>query len=158
MSKEKIEKLIKIFFNEKFIKFCIIGVLNTIIHTIIYNLIRNKLGSNDLSGTIANTIAFISASIFSYFANSIFTYKVEIQRKTFLLSAVVFTVKLFFSDGLEYLFSYIFTKLSLLSLIKFNPIFITIIILPMQFLVFNKIFKGQKYDEKQRRIIPQNEV
>jgi hypothetical protein len=39
-----------------------------------------------------------------------------------------------------------FTKLMHPELIKFNPIFITAIILPLQFLVFNKIFKEPHYE------------
>ena len=140
--KDKIRKLYNIVISEKFIRFCIIGVVNTIIHLIIYNLLRVKYG-----GTIATTIAFIAASLFSYFANSLYTYKTEIKKKTFFLAMIVFSVKLLLNDGLEFWFSYLFTELGLLELIKLNPIFITAIILPLQFLVFNRIFKEPNYDK-----------
>lgn len=148
MIKEKILTILKTFFSEKFIKFCIIGILNTIIHLIVYNLLRIEFG-----GTISNTIAFIIASIFSYFANSLFTYKTEIRKKTFLLAMLIFTIKLLLSDGLEYLFSYLFTKFNVVSLIKYNPIFITAIILPLQFLIFNRIFRESKYETDNKKIV-----
>lgn len=143
MMKIKLKNLIRAVFSIQFIKFCIIGVINTIIHLIIYNALRIDYG-----GTIATTIAFIVASIFSYFANSLFTYKKNVNKKTFILSMLVFIIKLMLNDGLELLFSYVFKKINILELIKFNPIFITIIILPIQFLVFNKIFKETVYENK----------
>jgi putative flippase GtrA len=128
----------KKFLTIDFLKFCIIGVINTFIHLIIYNLVLSTY-----SGTISNTIAFIAASIFSYFANTIFTYKKKIMKTTFVLAMLVFLVKLGFSDGLEYLFTLILEKNELPNLIKLNPIFITVILTPLQFLVFNKIFEVQ---------------
>ena len=150
MIKNNLIKLIKIILSEKFIRFCIIGVMNTIIHLIIYNLLRIEYG-----GTIATTIAFIIASLFSYFANSLYTYKTAIKKKTFFLAMMVFLFKLLLNDGLEYGFSYLFTRFEHIEFIKFNPIFITIIILPLQFLVFNKIFKDPHYEENK---VTQSEV
>lgn len=144
MMKEKIRNLFKTIISEKFIRFCIIGIINTIIHLIIYNLLREKYG-----GTIATTIAFIMASLFSYFANSLYTYKAAIKKKTFFLVMLVFVIKLLLNDGLEFGLSYLFTKVGVLELIKYNPIFITAIILPLQFLVFNRIFKEPYYEAKE---------
>lgn len=141
MIKNKLNKLFKIIISEKFIRFCIIGVINTIIHLIVYNSLRGEYG-----GTIATTMAFIIASLFSYFANSLYTYKTPIKKKTFFLAMLVFVLKLILNDSLEFVFSYMFTKLMHPELIKFNPIFITAIILPLQFLVFNKIFKEPHYE------------
>jgi len=143
MMKEKIIKIFKIIISEKFIRFCIIGIMNTIIHLIIYNILRLEYG-----GTIATTIAFIIASLFSYFANSLFTYKAAIKKKTFFLVMAVFILKLLLNDGLEYVLSYLFTRFEHIELIKFNPIFITAIILPLQFLVFNRIFKEPHYEHE----------
>lgn len=153
MIKEKLLAIIKYFFSEKFIRFCIIGIINTVIHLIIYNLLRIEYG-----GTIATTIAFIIASIFSYFANSLYTYKTEIKKKTFFLAMITFTVKLLLNDGLEFAFSHLFNKLNLSTLIKYNPIFITAIILPLQFLVFNKIFKEPKYETVNGKVISSSKV
>lgn len=144
MMKDKVKNLIQIIFSEKFIRFCIIGIINTIIHLIVYNLLREEHG-----GTIATTIAFIVASLFSYFANSLYTYKTAIKKKTFFLAMLVFIIKLALNDGLEFGFSYLFNRFELTEFIKFNPIFITAIILPMQFLVFNRIFKEPNYGSKQ---------
>jgi|GEM_PF-707346 len=154
MIKEKIKSLLKIVISEKFIRFCIIGIINTIIHLIIYNALRIEYG-----GTIATTIAFIVASIFSYFANSLYTYKTEIKKKTFFLAMLVFVLKLLLNDGLEFGLSFLFEKvLNLLQLIKFIPIFITALILPFQFLVFNKIFKEPQYEAKDEKVVSSSKV
>lgn len=151
--KNRIKKLYDIVISEKFIRFCLIGVINTIIHLIIYNLLRGKYG-----GTIATTIAFVVASVFSYFANSLYTYKTEIKKKTFFLAMIVFTAKLLLNDALEFGFSYLFTEIGLIELIKLNPIFITAIILPLQFLFFNRIFKESSYDKEDIKEPKQSEV
>ena len=91
------KKIIKTLFSGRFIKFCIIGVLNTIIHLIVYNLtfkITNVV--------IANTIAFIVASVFSYFANTKFTYNKSPEATTFILVMITFAVKLALNAGLAY--------------------------------------------------------
>ncbi|MGE4571435.1 MAG: GtrA family protein, partial [Candidatus Izemoplasmatales bacterium] len=69
----------KHFLTRKFITFGIIGVVNTLIHMLVYGLIYNLLSdqTNYLSAMIAfiaNAIAFVSASTFSYFANAYFTF------------------------------------------------------------------------------------
>lgn len=137
------KKIIKTLFSGRFIKFCIIGVLNTIIHLIVYNLtlkITNVV--------IANTIAFILASVFSYFANTKFTYNKSPEATTFILVMITFAVKLALNAGLAYGFEQLIIKINYQVdlLIKLIPIFVTIIILPMQFLVFNVIYKGKKGD------------
>src|SRR5690606_3527195 len=80
--------------------------------------------------------------------------KSEIKKKTFFLAMLVFVLKLLLNDGLEFGLSYLFEKvLNLLQLIKFIPIFITALILPFQFLVFNKIFKEPQYEAKDEKVV-----
>ena len=79
------------FLTLSFITFCIIGVLNTIINSLV---MKGVLASFDLmvdtdistkeSGAmyyvsmgVATLLAFVVASIFSYFANAKFTYKAK---------------------------------------------------------------------------------
>lgn len=146
--KPKLIDLIKSVLTISFLKFCIVGVINTVIHIIIYNLLYQY------GGTFANTIAFIFASIFSYFANAMFTYKEKVKTRTFILSILVFIVKLIISDLLEYGFTSLFSNTNLDYLIPYNPLFITTILLPLQFLVFNKIFKEK---QSENEIVAQHE-
>lgn len=151
MRENKLINQIKKLFTINFIKFCIIGVINTVIHLLVYNTFKTFVIDN---GTIANTLAFITASIFSYWANTKFTYKEHINKNTFILSMITFLIKLLMSNGLEWLFRYIFTSSSLEKLIPLIPIFITAILTPLQFFVFNKIFDGK--DEEMMKKIKDN--
>ncbi|MGD9605381.1 MAG: GtrA family protein [Bacilli bacterium] len=130
--------LLKKFLTKNFIVFCIIGIINTLIHWGVYLLIFNY------SILIANTVAFIIASLFSYWANATFTYREKTTSKTFLLSSLTFLAKLGLSDGLAYLFEIWFKSMNWTLLLKIIPIFVTMILLPMQFLVFNRIFANPK--------------
>jgi len=129
------KKLINKIFNRTFITFCIIGGLNTLVHLIIYNALLNIYHI-----IIVNTIAFIVASLFSYWANARFTYKTKMNNTSFWLSMLTFAVKLILNNALVILFEFIFKEFNLEFLIPFIPIPVTLIILPLQFLVFNKIF------------------
>ncbi len=135
------KKIFKLFFRRTFIVFCIIGVLNTLVHLSVYNLLMS------LGTLVANTIAFIIASLFSYWANSTFTYKTKMSNNSFIASMITFIVKLGLSDGLTLLFEYIFIRYHYQELIKLIPIPVTIILLPLQFLVFNRIFIPKKKED-----------
>jgi len=80
------------FLTKKFLSFGIIGVVNTGIHLAVYWLCYNlagfrtitltfrllEIGGNtatNLGAFLSNTVAFIVASVFSYFANVVFTFK-----------------------------------------------------------------------------------
>lgn len=135
------KKIFKLFFRRTFIVFCIIGVLNTLVHLSVYNLLMS------LGTLVANTIAFIIASLFSYWANSTFTYKTKMSNNSFIASMITFIVKLGLSDGLTLLFEYIFIRYHYQELIKLIPVPVTIILLPLQFLVFNRIFIPKKKED-----------
>lgn len=83
----------KNFLTKKFITFGIIGVFNTLIHMIVYGLTRNILVNQTLLlsamiAFISYAIAFIIASVFSYFANAYFTFKPK-YKTTAQFSAVI---------------------------------------------------------------------
>ncbi len=138
------KKLIKTFITKSFIIFCIIGLLNTVIDFLIYNGYRltNFFDYNEI---IATTLAFIIASLFSYFANAKFTYKQKSNKDTFIKSIIVFILKWLLHLGLTLGFNTLFRAIDVESLITFTPIFVTCIVLPLQFIAFNIIFK--KKDE-----------
>ena len=107
------------FFTKSFIFFCIIGVLNTIINSLvmkgslkIFDLLS---GDTDISrvesGTmyyvsmaVSTLLAFIIASIFSYFANAKFTYNAKKRdNRTFLEASLAFIAR--------FVLTYLFTLL-----------------------------------------------
>jgi len=92
------------FLTVKFLTFGIIGVMNTLIHLSIYWVAFNPLSFGPFW---SNTYAFIGASIFSYFANAIFTFKPK-NKTSFQFSIVmlVFLIRLLVSNGLTSFFNY----------------------------------------------------
>ncbi len=101
----------KHFLTRKFLTFGIIGVINTLIHMLIYWVFYNLVFLGPLtsapSAFLANTIAFISASTFSYFANAVLTFKPE-NKSTRQFGAVmlVFLVRLLISNLLTTAFDH----------------------------------------------------
>lgn len=134
--------LINKIFNRTFITFCIIGGLNTLVHLIIYNALLNIYHI-----IIVNTVAFIGASFFSYWANATFTYKTKMDNTSFWLSMLTFAIKLILSNVLVIIFKFIFKEFNLVTLIPLIPIPVTLVILPLQFLVFNRIFIPKTKEE-----------
>lgn len=125
-----------------FLKFAIVGGLNTVIHLVIYNIALTVL-----TIVLSQMIAFILASVFSYFANVKFTYNKKAEVTTFTLAMIIFGFKL----GLNALLAFGFQELLIVLLLtNFNsiiPIFITICLLPLQFLLFNVLFGVNKKEK-----------
>jgi len=105
------------FLTKSFITFCIIGAMNTLINFVVMNLIVwlfDLLVGYDVSTTenfiyylsmaLSTLIAFVSASMFSYFANARFTYKQKERDKQTSLESIIAFV-------LRYLVTYLFTLL-----------------------------------------------
>lgn len=132
-----IRNLFDTFFTRTFILFGILGVINTVIHILFYSLFNGLIHH-----TVSNLLAFLIASLFSYFANSYITYQKKTNNKTFVLSLMVFGLKLLISTLLEMLIYRILTNQDITpSLINIvTPLVITSLITPLQFLVFNRIF------------------
>lgn len=88
------------FLTTKFLIFGIIGVVNTGIHLLAYSLFYNfietaspQLGPAIFAGT-SNTVAFVAASVFSYFANALFTFKPKNRNSMqFTLVMLVFLAR-----------------------------------------------------------------
>ena len=103
------------FLTLKFLTFGFVGVINTIIHLSVYGLFYHyllpvlfQLGSEDyLAAIISNTAAFITASVFSYFANAFFTFKPKHKSvKQFTYVMFLLLVRLGISNVLVALFEY----------------------------------------------------
>ncbi len=100
------------FLTKKFVTFGFIGVLNTGINLLVYKLGYYWLGLGTalpvMGAFFSQSIAFIAASIFSYFANSIFTFKPSKRTYTqFSFVMIVFLIRLLISSTLTAAFSYI---------------------------------------------------
>lgn len=100
------------FLTKKFLTFCIIGFMNTGIHMLVYYVFYNLVLPIQGEGTLAfisNAIAFISASVFSYFANAIFTFKPKQRTGTqFSIVMLIYLSRLLISSLITSGFNYAF--------------------------------------------------
>jgi putative flippase GtrA len=133
-----IKRLIKTFLTKEFITFVIIGACITIVHIIFYAIFNTMMHHS-----LSNLFAFIIASFFSYLANTFITYKSRIYRSNFIAAIVVYTVKLLLNGVLELGFNEMFLAFSVATAYSnvLIPVMITAVITPLQFLVFNKMYK-----------------
>jgi putative flippase GtrA len=148
----------KHFLTKKFLSFGIIGVLNTGIHMLVYYLTFNNIEfeifnsqiniSLQLGAFWSNTIAFITASVFSYFANAIFTFKPK--RKTtvqFSIVMIVYIVRLLTSSTLTSIFNTIaiqwfkfdYQANEILSLVA--PLLASALLIPIAYFALDWVFK-----------------
>lgn len=157
----------KHFLTKKFITFGVIGVVNTGIHLLIYNISYNNITSfvewiyklvSGTSGTViiasaslafvSNVIAFIVASVFSYFANAIFTFKPKNKNATqFTVVMGVYLTRLLISSLLTALFNYIALEWLLWDYIL-NPVLKSIppfvasaLLIPIAYFALDWVFK-----------------
>lgn len=76
---------------KKFIKFAMVGLLNTGIHIVaVYLLVERAT----VEPPLANAIAFLCANVFSYFMNSIWTFQARKELTVYLKFLTVSTVGL----------------------------------------------------------------
>lgn len=84
--KEKIKHLIEVFDIKKFIKFGMIGVLNTLVDFIVYTIayylickatgyVPNTVGNPFWITAVAQAIAFVTAALNSFVLNKIWTFE-----------------------------------------------------------------------------------
>ena len=152
------------FWNRKFITFCIIGVLNTLIHLgtlwAMYKLfdIANILQEENLETVkvlIGNAVAFIVASTFSYFANNYITFRnKKSDTKTFVESMIIFLARFGLTELLTFIFVSIFKAMKLGEVwIKYvGPFSASIIMIPIAYIFLAKVLdhssdKEEKNDE-----------
>jgi len=159
--KKLVDFVVKNFLTRKFITFGIIGIINTGIHLLVYWLVHNALSgpitSDALLAFVANTVAFISASVFSYFANAIFTFKPQ-NRNTlqFVTVILVFLARLFLSNGLTAGFDYIIihwfnADYALYPLTKIiAPFMGSVLLIPIAYFALDYVFRktGVKKETK----------
>lgn len=126
-----INKLIDIFFSPRFLKFIVVGVINTVNHNIIY------LAINDLvSPVIANTIAFLISMVISFFLNSYITFNTKPTWENFKLFPLTNIPNLIVQTiG-------IFVIIDILNIHKdYAALLTSIFSIPLTFIIMNVIFR-----------------
>lgn len=139
------------FLTKKFITFCIIGIMNTGIHMLVYYLFYNlilPIEGEAFLAFISNAIAFIAASVFSYFANAIFTFKPKQRNSTqFSIVMLVYLSRLFISSlitsGFNYAFIYWFNiDYEVYNYLELVPPFIgSALLIPIAYFALDWVFK-----------------
>jgi putative flippase GtrA len=81
-----------------FLRFAFIGVLNTGLHFILLVLLVEKFG---LWPPMANAAAFFATNLFSYFANSRFSFQVDISPNRYLRFFVASLIGVVIAYGLS---------------------------------------------------------
>ena len=157
------------FWNKKFITFCIIGVLNTLIHLgtlwLMYKIFEktNVLQEDNVETVkvlIGNAVAFIVASTFSYFANNYITFKNKTSdNKTFWESMFIFAARFGLTELLTFIFVSIFRALKLGQIwIKYvGPFSASIIMIPIAYLCLAKILDHSNDNKKDDEIVEEQE-
>ena len=167
------------FFTKSFLSFVIIGVINTIINTIVFWFVSKCIAwinggeiTQDhpfhlWSVGIATFIAYVTASLFSYFANAHFTYNQDKKdARTFVEAAISFALRYgltwVLTWALTYLFVWMFQKTSwsqetIDTIANFAAS--VIMIPPFYFLlgfVFKRTKKRLENNEKEQEEITEN--
>jgi putative flippase GtrA len=133
----------------KFLTFGVIGILNTFIHLLVYSLIYNENTTSFVgSAFFSNSIAFIVASIFSYFANAYFTFKPK-NKSTMQFSIVilVFLSRLLVSSLLAELFDFMVINwvgidYAVYPIAKsIAPFFASALLIPIAYFALDIVFK-----------------
>jgi len=134
---------------KKFLTFGIIGVLNTLIHLLVYTLIYDDQVRSFFTGAFfSNAIAFIVASIFSYFANAYYTFKPKNKSSLqFSIVIVVFLVRLIISSLLAELFDFVVINVMNIDYAVYPaaeliaPFFASALLIPIAYFALDIVFK-----------------
>ena len=133
------------FLTRKFITFGIIGIFNTLIHMVIYGIVYNQLSAGAF---LSNTVAFVGASTFSYFANAYLTFKPKHKTTTqFSVVILVFLTRLLISSLLASAFDYMVIHWLQIDYDVYPiatyiaPFFASALLIPLAYLALNFVFK-----------------
>jgi len=148
------------FLTRKFLTFGIIGVANTGIHMLMYFISYNNIvlmTNLVMKAFWSNTIAFVAASIFSYFANAIFTFKPN-KKSTRQFSIVmgVYLLRWFISSSLTSLFDSIFVNVFNFDYSSFKylellaPLLASALLIPIAYFALDWVFR--KTDKEKNNI------
>lgn len=120
---------------QEFIRFIVIGIINTFNYYVIYLLLHAVAAFSYMSSHI---IAFLVSFVLSFFLNSYFTFKV----KPTLVKFLTFPLSQAFNFSISSLFMYVFVEYFHISS-TITPILAVCITVPMTFVVTGKILKKE---------------
>ena len=151
------------FLNRAFLSFIIIGVINTLINTFfvwfvskIFVWIKgSEITSTDaiysLSTAVSTLVAYVMASLFSYFANAHFTYKQDNKDVlTFLDAAISFALRYGFTWVLTFFLGKLFTiwlsstSLDQEQITTIANLVASVIMIPPFYIMLGFVFKRTK--------------
>lgn len=144
------------FLTRKFLTFGIIGIANTLIHMSVYYVIYHYFFDEAYfisRAIVSNTTAFVSASIFSYFANAIFTFKPKNKSAVqFSIVMLVFIARWGISTSLTTFFDFAmlewlhadYSAYSYLSIVA--PFLASALLIPIAYFALDFVFR--KTDHK----------
>ncbi|WP_257346786.1 GtrA family protein [Pseudalkalibacillus decolorationis] len=119
--------------SQEFIRFIVVGIINTINYYITYLLLHEILEINYM---VAHIIGFLISLIISFFLNSYFTFKVRPTLSKFLQFPLTQLFNIAVSSFFVYLFVEHFRIDSTIA-----PILSIFITVPLTFIITGKILK-----------------
>ncbi|MEC0227957.1 GtrA family protein [Paenibacillus alba] len=121
----------KRFFTKEFIRFIVVGMLNTLLTYLVYLLLNNLLNYNT-----AYAVGYIMGLVFSYFMNTIFVFKGSLTLKKGLQFPFVYLLQFILSECILFI---------LVDQLHFNktsaPLVVVILTIPITFLLSKLIIK-----------------
>jgi putative flippase GtrA len=124
----------KFIFGEQFIRFVIVGLINTFNYYVLYLLLYHLVS---LDYMFAHIIAFLFSMIGSFYLNSYFTYKVKPTLKKFLQFPLTYVVNITVTTFAIWLFVDVIGWSETLS-----PLLATVLAIPFTFVVSKFILTG----------------
>jgi putative flippase GtrA len=124
----------KLILSEQFIRFVIVGVINTFNYYVLYLLFYHLF---DLNYMPAHIIAFLISMVGSFYLNSYFTYKVKPTVKKFLQFPLTYVVNITVTTFAIWLFVDVIGWSETLS-----PLLATVLAIPFTFVVSKFILTG----------------
>lgn len=119
-------------FENKFIKYCLTGVFNTVHHFVWFLLLSPLIGY-----AFSNLVSFIIANIASFFINSYFTFRVPPSWRSFIKYPSVMVVQAVIAYLVPVLCLAIFPYSK-----WFVPFLTTLINLPIGFILTRKVIQN----------------
>lgn len=142
------------FLTKKFITFGLIGIVNTLIHLVVYGIFYQTLS---VGAFLSNTAAFITASVFSYFANAYLTFKPQHKTATqFSVVLMVFVIRLVVSGLLTSLFDFMMLEWFMANyeatpiLTYVAPFVASALLIPIAYFALDIVFKKTSDLEEQK--------
>jgi len=120
---------------KEFIRFVIVGCINTGTYYLLYLLFNSLIGWNYLPSHVT---AFILSMIGSFYLNSYFTYKTKPTLKKFIQFPLTYVVNITVSTLFLYIFVHFFHLSELIS-----PIISVFFTIPFTFILSGKILKSE---------------